>query len=56
MKRKNMFSTARIFRPLFLTALTVVMTTVAANLASGQEVQFVEKFAVANDRGAVLVN
>ena len=54
MKRKSMFSTARIFRPLFLTALTVVMTTVAANLASGQEVQFVEKFAVANDRGAVL--
>ena len=49
-----MFSTARIFRPLFLTALTVVMTTVAANLASGQEVQFVEKFAVADDRGAVL--
>ena len=54
MKRKSMFSTARIFRPLFLTALTLVLTTVVANLASGQEVQFVEKFAVANDRGAVL--
>ena len=54
--KTNMISNARNFQRLLLTSLATVFTIFAIHInpANGQEIQFVEEFAIADDREAVL--